>query len=72
MALRAIKGYLVGYEGMRGHIFKIQVPKQNIVIRAYNVRFFNKSNNNNEGIQHVVSFEEVCTKNIEEEEEIMP
>jgi len=32
MAPRAVKGYLVGYKGLRGHIFKIWQPKKNIVI----------------------------------------
>ena len=76
MAPRAVKGHLVGYEGLRGHIFKIWIPEQNIVVRTHDVHFFNESDEDNdddhEGIQHLVSFEEVYDESTNEEEEMMP
>src|SRR5271155_4353017 len=59
MALRAVKGHLVGYKGLRGHIFKIWLPEQNIVIRARDVRFFDEEElTDKEEIQHLVTFKE--------------
>ena len=57
MALRAVKGYLIGYKGLRGHIFKIWQPEKNIVIRARDVRFFDEEQHSDEEeIQHLVTF----------------
>ena len=76
MVPRAVKGHLVGYEGLRGHIFKIWIPEQNIVVCACDVCFFDESDEDNdddhEGIQHLVSFEEVYDESTNEEEETMP
>ncbi|RCI14375.1 hypothetical protein L249_6026, partial [Ophiocordyceps polyrhachis-furcata BCC 54312] len=43
MAPRAWKGHLVGIEGLHGHIFKIWLPDQEIVVRARDVRFVDRA-----------------------------
>ena len=69
---RAMKGYLVGYEGLRGHFFKIWLPEKKVVVRARDVRFFDKNDNNNEDIQYLMTFEEVREEDDKIEEEILP
>ena len=56
IALRAVKGYLVGYKDLRGHIFKIWISKKNVVIRARDICFFDENEDDNEKIQHLVLF----------------
>ena len=48
IALRAVKGYLVGYKDLRGHIFKIWISKKNVVIRARDIYFFDENENDDE------------------------
>ena len=42
MKPRAVKGHLVGYEGLRGHIFKIWLLEKKVVIYTRDIRFFDK------------------------------
>jgi hypothetical protein len=58
MKPRAVKGHLVGYEELRGHIFKIWILEKKVVVRARDVRFFDENNNNDEEIQHLMTFQE--------------
>ena len=69
---RAVKGHLVGYEGLRGHLFKIWLPEKKVVVRARDVRFFDEDDNDDEDIQYLVTFEEVREEDDEIEEEILP
>ncbi|KAF6788196.1 reverse transcriptase domain protein [Colletotrichum musicola] len=39
MEARAMKGYLVGYDSLRGHIYHIYVPEEDKVFRCRDVRF---------------------------------
>jgi hypothetical protein len=50
MNLRAVKGYLVGYKGLRGYLFKIWLSEKKVVVRARDVRFFDKDDNDDEDI----------------------
>jgi len=70
MAPRAVKGHLVGYEGLRGHIFKNWIP-ENVVVRARNVRFFDEAQHSDEEeIQYLVTFQEVQEDDEKEKEEV--
>ncbi|UNI16694.1 hypothetical protein JDV02_003108 [Purpureocillium takamizusanense] len=43
MAPRAWKGFLVGLEGLHGHIFKVWLPDQELIVRARDDRFHETS-----------------------------
>ena len=68
MKPRAVKGHLVGYEGLRGHLFKIWLPEKKVVVRARDVRFFDEDNDDDEDIRHLVTFEEAREEGDETEE----
>src|SRR5579859_5923774 len=72
MKPRAVKGHLVGYEGLRGHIFKIWLPEKKVIVCAQDVCFFDEDEDNDEDVQHLVEFEEVREEGIEIEEENLP
>ena len=40
---RAVKGYLIGYEGLHGHIYHIWIPDLRKVMRTHDVRFHDTS-----------------------------
>ena len=40
MNLRAIKGYLIGYEGLRGYLFKIWLPEKKVEVYARDNFFY--------------------------------
>lgn len=66
MHLQAIKKYLVGYEGLKGHLFKIWLSEKKVMVHTRDVCFFNKDKEDDEDIQHLVTFEEI-KKTAEEE-----
>ena len=50
MALRAKKGFLVGYEGLYGYIYKVYIPSRHMIVRARDcvsmkMTFLNKTMN---------------------------
>ena len=45
---RVIKEYLVGYKGLREHLFKIWLLEKKVVVRARDVRFFDEDEDDNE------------------------
>jgi hypothetical protein len=50
MNLRTVKGYLVGYEGLRRYLFKIWLLEKKVVVRVRDVRFFDEDDDDNEDI----------------------
>jgi hypothetical protein len=68
MKPRAVKGHLVGFEGLRGHLSKIWLPEKKVVVRARYVRFFDEDDDDDEDIRHLVTFEEAREEGDETEE----
>jgi hypothetical protein len=69
---RAVKEYLVGYEGLREYLFKIWLLEKKVVVRARDIRFFDEDNNNDEDIQYFITFKEVREEDDKIEKEILP
>jgi Pol polyprotein len=58
MAPRAEKGFLVGYEGLHGHIYKVYIPSQHTIVRARDVRFYEQNlNDQNEDLDLDIEYE---------------
>jgi hypothetical protein len=60
------------FNSLRGYLFKIWLLEKKVVVRARDVRFFDEDDNDDEDIQHLITFEEVREENDETEKEILP